>query len=219
MTHRSSASADARDSLTGAGAAPGGRRPQPRACSRRGKHDQRTPQFYASLKQVPPISARRGGRQLHKTVPPSRILVQGEFRGMARWVASAAARRQPSQIGERQSLPPDTGHGAGYFGDDFEGLAGLLTAIADDVQSRAAIARTGVVADFAGRVAHARKHFPRSLIASTLATIQEQRLVALAAVNRNANTELAGRREAAISRFRRRTLHKSVSGCGDNSKM
>jgi hypothetical protein len=84
-------------------------------------------------------------------------------------------------------------------GDD--GLAACLSSIADEVYQHASAARDGVMADFAARVAHARKHLSPHLLAATLAAIKEQRKAALALISRNAASELAARKKAASETF------------------
>ena len=84
-------------------------------------------------------------------------------------------------------------------GDD--GLAACLSSIADEVYRHATAARDGVMADFAARVAHARKHLSPHLLAATLAAIKEQRKAALTLISRNAASELAARKKAASETF------------------
>jgi hypothetical protein len=86
-------------------------------------------------------------------------------------------------------------------GDGTGGLGALLVAIADEVRGHAAAAREGVMADFAARVAHARKHLSPQLLAATLAAIKEQRKAALALVNRSVALEISGRQKAAVAAF------------------
>ena len=130
----------------------------------------------------------------------ARIIAHGEFRGLARWMTSAF----PS----RASLPPaQEGPGTGPHDqndDPSEGsveLATYLGSIADEVYRHATAARDGVMADFAARVAHARKHLSPHLLAATLAAIKEQRKAALTLISRNAASELAARKKAASETF------------------
>jgi len=130
----------------------------------------------------------------------AQIIARGEFRGLARWITSAFA--------SRASLPPaQEGPSVGASdqnpdsreGDD--GLAACLGSIADEVYRHATAARDGVMADFAARVAHARKHLSPHLLAATLAAIKEQRKAALTLINRNAASELAARKKTASETF------------------
>jgi hypothetical protein len=82
-------------------------------------------------------------------------------------------------------------------------LHSVLAAIADDVQEIAAAARGGIMAEFAGRIADARKRLPRHAAAGAVAMLKEARKAALALVKRNAALELAGRKKAAIQARRR----------------
>jgi hypothetical protein len=139
-----------------------------------------------------------------KNPAAAQIIVQGEFRGMARWLTSPRAASPPSRIPEPER--PAAGIDAGSedpleSGDE---LGALLASIADDVHHRATAARNGVLADFAGRAMHARRHLSRHLIAATLAAIKEARKAALALIAQNARLELSGRKEAAIAAWRSR---------------
>lgn len=199
---RSSASDDVRASPPGAGAAPGGQNREPRAAPGRGKRDRRSPQFYAHLNQIHFITPSALGTRGPVHGIRARIIAEGKFRGLARWLTSADAARQPPRGPEpgRQGAGIDAGGEDPREGDD--GLGALLAAIADDVQFRATAARNGLMADFAGRAAHARKHLSRHLLAATLATIKEQRKAALAAISQNAALELQSRKKAAIAAWR-----------------
>jgi hypothetical protein len=55
------------------------------------------------------------------------------------------------------------------------------------------------MADFAARVAHARKHLSPHLLAAVLVSFKDQRKAALTAINRNAASELAARKKAAVT--------------------
>jgi hypothetical protein len=125
------------------------------------------------------------------------ITAQGEFRGHARWVTS------PYAGIDAQSEDPREGS---------DGLGALLAAIDDEVGRHTTAARDGVTADFAARVAHARKHLSPHLLAATLATIKEQRKAALAQIGRNAANELAGRKKAAVEAFGRKEPRRSDKG-------
>ena len=93
-------------------------------------------------------------------------------------------------------------------GSDTE-LGPLLGAIADDVHAIAGAAREGVLADFAARVAYARRHLPRHMLAATLGALAQARKAALAVVKRNAALELAGRKKAALTAHRLPRLPKN----------
>jgi hypothetical protein len=77
-------------------------------------------------------------------------------------------------------------------------LGPLLGVIADDVHHIAAAARAGVTADFALRVAHARKYMRGPQLAAALHGIAEARKAALAIIGRDAAAELAARKRIAI---------------------
>lgn len=95
---------------------------------------------------------------------------------------------------ELEGVAGDGGHSPG--GDD--GLGASLAAIAEEVHRHAAAARHGVLADFAARASHARKHLSRPLLAAALASIKEQRKAVLVLITRNAAAELASRKHALI---------------------
>lgn len=104
---------------------------------------------------------------------------------------------------ERQ-LPADSGssaeaqEAAGEEAPDLDtDLGAILGAIDDEVEGIATAARGGVMAEFAGRIAYARKHLPRSQIAAAVAALKAARKAALALVKRNAAQERAGRKKAA----------------------
>jgi hypothetical protein len=151
------------------------------------------------LNQILPITRQRTGKHGLEYPLFGQMVAQGEFRGLARWVTSPLA----SDKFTRAISPERPGIDANGEdpGDVSGGLGALLASIADEVHAHAAAAREGVMADFAARVLHARKHFSRSLLVATLASIREQRKAALALVNRNAALEIAGRQKAAIAAF------------------
>ena len=128
------------------------------------------------------------------------VIAHGEFEGLARWIASPYG-----SDASRRGIFPEAIAGIGAQSEDpredSDGLGALLASIADDVHHRATAARDGVIADFAGRAMHARKHLSRHLLAATLAALKEQRKAALALISRNAAMELAGRKKAAIGAF------------------
>lgn len=112
-------------------------------------------------------------------------------------------RRQAGRTGEAET----PGAGIAANGEDppsgDDSFDGLLAAISDDVQCRAATARHGVIVDFAARVRHARKHLSHSLVSAAIASIAQARKAALAAISQNAAAELAGRRKMAAAQFRK----------------
>jgi hypothetical protein len=124
---------------------------------------------------------------------------------LAQWIAgpSGSHSRARAQAGiDAQGEDPREG------GDD---LSAFLAAISDEVHRHSAAARDGVITDFAARMAHARKHLSPHLLAAALAAFKEQRKAALATVRRNAASELAGRKKAAIMASRPkhpRSAHK-----------
>jgi hypothetical protein len=192
------------DRPTGAGAAPGRQDLQPRAGSQRGSQDTRSTKFYAHLAQMPhPGITSAGGKFLSGYPATAQIIVRGEFVGSARWItcASAPEARQQNLEPERPSAPV----GIAAEGEDptepNSDLGLLLAAITDDVQGRAAAARDGVRADFAGRITYARKHLSPDQRAAALRALVEARKTALALINQSAALELAGRKKAALGRF------------------
>lgn len=146
---------------------------------------------------MPPIGLRPNATRGSGYPGPAQIIVKGEFRGLARWVTSRSA-------GDAQAkrIFPERPASAVRRDEDIAGgndeLGALLAAIGDEFQRHASAARDGVLADFAARIAHARKHLSPNLLAATLAAIKEQRKAALATISRNAALERAGRCEAAI---------------------
>jgi hypothetical protein len=121
---------------------------------------------------------------------------------MARWLTMPSPARHTTRLSE----PERPVAGIDAQGEDprevSDGLGALLASIADDVHHHATAARNGVIADFAGRAMHARKHLSRHLLAATLAAIKEARKAALALIAQNAALELSGRKKAAIAAWR-----------------
>jgi hypothetical protein len=125
-------------------------------------------------------------------------IAQGAFRASARWIASPFASHAPERaIAPGRSIAGINGHGEDPR-DGGDELGALLDAIADEVHRHAAAARNGVMSDFAAHMAHARKHLSPHLLAAALATYKEQRKAALAAISRNAASEIAARKKAAV---------------------
>jgi hypothetical protein len=178
---------------SGAGAAPGRQDHQPRAQSGRGEVGSGSKEFFGFL------SRSLSTRQPNAVAPANRIgpaswttvtaHTIGEFRGQARWIV---ARSSTIESTEMERLR-DTG----IDGEDNE-LGAILSAIAEEVQRVAAAASDGVVAEFAGRMRHARNSLPRGQIPAVLQVLKDARDAALALIKRNAAAELASRREAAI---------------------
>jgi hypothetical protein len=83
-------------------------------------------------------------------------------------------------------------------------LAGILAAIAEDVERWAAGARAGIAGEYAGKIADARKNLPRNRAAGAVRAFNDARISALALVKRMAAVDLATRREAAILASRNR---------------
>jgi hypothetical protein len=127
------------------------------------------------------------------------VKVLGEFVGESRWIS--APRPPSAPIDELLPLRPATGDDEHPEKDEMLGL--LLSAIDDNVHRFASAARDGINADFAARVAYARKHLPRHQLSSSLRGFAEARKAALALVSRNAALELAGRKKAALAARRR----------------
>jgi hypothetical protein len=155
------------------------------------------------LNQIPPISRHQTGGYGPEYPVSGRNTAAGEFQGTARWLTSAygtgasgkdiiAGQHPSAGIGAEGEDPRDPG----------DELGALMAAIAAEVYGHAAAAREGVMADFAARVAHARKHQSKSVLAATLGAIKEQRKAALALISRNAALELAARRNAVVEMFR-----------------
>jgi len=117
---------------------------------------------------------------------------RGEFRAQSLWMLAGNA---PS--GDAPSGKAD----AGDAGEDTE-LAQILSAIAEDVQRKAATVSRAVLADYAGKIAHARKHLPRHQLAGAVRAYAEARTAALAVIKQAAASELTARRKAAILRHR-----------------
>jgi hypothetical protein len=140
----------------------------------------------------------------HSGYPAARqIIIRGEFVGSARWITCASAPEAPQRNlePERPSAPVGIAAEGEDPAEPNSDLGLLLAAITDDVQGRAAAARDGVRADFAGRVTYARKYLSPDQRASALRALVEARKTALALINQSAALELAGRKKAALGRF------------------
>jgi hypothetical protein len=143
----------------------------------------------------------------------TQIIALGEFVGSARWITmplghpargedSAPAR--PAADKKENFSAAEVGNatdaaeaqGSEASGSDSE-LGAVLDAIDHDVQVSEAAACAGIMAEFAGRIAYARKHLPRDQVAAAIAAIVQARKAALATVKRNAADRRAGRKKAA----------------------
>jgi hypothetical protein len=153
------------------------------------------------LNQIHFISPPAVGRHGPEYAAAAQIITLGEFRGMARWLTIPGPARHTQHLSEPERPVAGIDAGSEDPREDSDGLGALLASIADDVQHRATATRDGVIADFAGRAMHARKHLSRHLLAATLAALKEQRKAALALISRNAAVELAGRKKGAIEAF------------------
>lgn len=120
--------------------------------------------------------------------------MKGEFRVEAHGTFAPIGVSTTHSTADTESAPPDAG-------DDE--LARLLAAIADEVRSWAAGARTSIAAEFSGRISHAQRHLPKHEVLGAVRALKEACQAALAAITRIAQAELLARREAVI-RARRR---------------
>lgn len=190
-----------RDRPTGAGAAPGRQDRQPRAETRRGRTEARSLQFYALLNQNPAIGP------IPRHAIAGQTIARGEFRGLARWITGPVAAQGPKGSANERRAPTSDVQEEGSREEAELGI--ILAGIADDVRRHAVAACDAVTADFAARVAHARRHLSRDLLPATLSALYLQRRAALAAVKRNAAIELAGRKKAAIAARRRPAVNRA----------
>jgi hypothetical protein len=126
----------------------------------------------------------------------------GEFLAEERWITTPHPHSTP--VDKFAPFRPGAHDGQGTDQSESDPTLGLiLEAIADDVHRIAAAAREGIIAEFAARIAHARKHFPRNQLSATLRGLAEARKAALALVKKNATSEIAGRKKAALAARRR----------------
>jgi hypothetical protein len=165
---------------------------------------------------MPPISPRGKSGNGAQGTAAAQITALGEFSGSARAITTpfTGSAREPD-FGPERPLSAESGDIAdavqaqGEEAPDSEtDLGAVLAAIDDDVQESAAGARAGIMAEFAGRIAHARKHLPRHQIAAAVAAFKEARKAALALVKRNAAEQRAGRKKAATMARRRPRVAK-----------
>jgi hypothetical protein len=165
---------------------------------------------------MPPISPRGKSGSGAQGTAAARITAPGEFSGSARSITTPfAGPARGHDIEPERSLSADSGDIAdaaqaqGEEAPDSDtDLGAILGAIDDEVQGSATGARAGIIAEFAARVAHARKYLPRHQVAAAVATLKQARKAALALVKRNAAQERAGRKKAATMARRRPRVAK-----------
>jgi hypothetical protein len=196
------------DKSSGAGAAPGRQQKQPRAEFWRGEREGRSAGFYASLGQM---HSARTSHRASATDPGSalpwthaHVTALGGFLAEERWIVSPHPHSVPLDDYLPTTSRGDPAHGDDDPEDD-RSLGLLLAVIADDVHQFASAARDGINADFAARAAYARRTLPRGQVAATLSGLAQARKAALAVVSKNAASEIASRKRAAIEARRRRT--------------
>ena len=136
-----------------------------------------------------PRSVVGGNRHGPENWTSAKARTLGEFRGQVRWISAAYVTTEHNTVAGAGDASTD--------GEDNE-LGTILSAIAEDVQRFSAAACAGVMAEFAGRMRHARKFLPSGQVAGALQALKEARSAALATIRRNAAADLAARREAAV---------------------
>jgi len=167
------------------------------------------------MRATPP---RKSGSGEAEARAATRRTTQGEFAGIGRWLVTAS--RRPAQ--ERVSTPTApaiTGLENFAATDSFSldtDLGALLGAIAEDVHQIAAAVSAGIMADFATRVAYARRHLPRHQLGGALHALAEARKAALAVARRNAAMELKARKKAALIARRRSPQRPNRNGRGSS---
>jgi hypothetical protein len=182
----------------GAGAAPGPQKGQPRALPKRGGRGNRSAGFYASLGQIPPISRAPAFPAIRQ---PSEFRewtdkesqTRGEFRAQAVWISAA-----------------DTSDAGDLAADGDTQLDGILAAIVSEVQGKAVGARAAVMAEYGGKIAFARKYFTHSQVASAIRAFKDAQAAALALIAKQAEAEIASRRETAIRSHRNPSRDRGV---------
>jgi hypothetical protein len=174
------------DKSSGAGAAPGRQNLQPRARSERGKQGSGNEEFFRFLSRM---LLSNGQPRSVTGSNPDKAGTLGEFRGQARWISAAYVTAEHNRVAGAGDASTD--------GEDKE-LGTILTAIAEDVQRFSAAACAGIMAEFSGRMQHARRFLPPRQVAGALQALKEARSAALATIKRNAAADLAARREAAV---------------------
>jgi hypothetical protein len=163
---------------------------------------------------MPPISPRGKSGSGAQGTAAAQIATPGEFPGSARSITapytdSARGHDFEPERSAESSSSADAHEAPGEEAPDSDtDLGAILGAIDDEVQEIAAGARAGIMAEFAGRVAYARKHLPRHQVAAAVAAFKQARKAALALVKRNAAQERAGRKKAATMARRRPRVAK-----------
>lgn len=148
---------------------------------------------------MPSVAQRRDARVSGADRFGTRWITIGEFCGSARWHTTATAKPTATDAwrgGAREVTIPVQAE------EDTD-------AVGDEIQIAAAAAAAGVMADFAARIAYARKHVPRHQLAAAIAAINAMRSAALATINRNAAMELAAKRRLVQMRRKRPLPRKS----------
>jgi hypothetical protein len=111
------------------------------------------------------------------------------------------AKNSQQAITDNSGNKAATDNGGASSGDDY--LSGILAAISDEVQSRAAGASSEVMQRYASAIDSARRTMPPHQLAGYIAALMTKRNAELAAISRNAAIETAARRKAAIELRRR----------------
>lgn len=83
--------------------------------------------------------------------------------------------------------------------------------------AKAAGARAAVMAEYGGKIANARRYFPRDQVAGAIRAFKDAQAAALALVAREAETEITARREAAIRNRSKRPRTRKASIWGGPS--
>lgn len=87
-----------------------------------------------------------------------------------------------------------------------EALRGLLDAIADDVQRRAASLCDSITVEFSGRIRLARQALPRDHVAAAVAALKQAKREAVKFVRESAASEVRERQNRAKIVFRKTNL-------------
>jgi hypothetical protein len=151
-------------------------------------------------------STRDGGG--HRRWTKEEACLRGEFRAEAFWLARGTS----TDAGEAGA-----GAAEGDAGGD-DGLAEILDAIGAEVQGKAAGARAAVIAEYAGKIAYARKSLPRREAEGAVRALMEARAAALAHIAREASREIALRREAATRAYRKERRRPGILRNDPDSK-
>jgi hypothetical protein len=116
-----------------------------------------------------------------------------EWEASARWITTPAA--QPQELNRGSNAPDEPL-------DNYE-LFLVLGAIAEEVARHGAAVCTGIAADFAARMAHARRTLPRNQAAAAVTALEQARRAALQLARQMAQAELKARQDAARIQYRR----------------